>query len=353
MNKIILWNSEFKNSNEYLNEKYLINKFKKYKIIDIYKKNENDENKNFTLLCNKIKNINQLYFLYFNQGYRYSVYCHNKIKFKYINKFPTILITKYTNKFNILNYLLNCKKFLLKTYKLNKIYYNNHKVYYDNKEIFKNNNIIIARPQFGFKGENIIVLDNKNKINQLKSNYNYILTKYITNPLLFNDLKFHIRIYIGFKITNNNIYHSTFDYCKILTAKQKYKNEDFNNKNIHDTHIKSTKNDYYLNLNNHNHINLDKINLQIDLLINKLKEFEKYFSNDITKLLKDNKNIFNFNFAENYFDVFGCDIMFDNKYNLYFIEANLKIGFGFKNKNIREIISQKYFDWIYNLMKMK
>ncbi len=52
----------------------------------------------------------------------------------------------------------------------------------------------------------------------------------------------------------NSLYNSFSDrttfwskapQAKLFTAKEKYKNEDWFNKDIHDTHLKSTDNDYY------------------------------------------------------------------------------------------------------------
>ena len=73
----------------------------------------------------------------------------------------------------------------------------------------------------------------------------FILNKYIINPLLFKEKKFHIRIYLINYINSKNIIKSYLSrYGKIITAKDKYIPADFGNKDIHDSHIKSTDNDY-------------------------------------------------------------------------------------------------------------
>lgn len=64
-----------------------------------------------------------------------------------------------------------------------------------------------------------------------------VISQYIQNPKLIQGRKFHYRVHI-LMTTWNTI--SIFPLSHVVTARDEYKNSDFGNKAIHDTHAKST-----------------------------------------------------------------------------------------------------------------
>ena len=71
-----------------------------------------------------------------------------------------------------------------------------------------------------------------------------IVSDYIENPLLISGRKSHLRLYLLVNYKPFIVEISKFG--KLFLAKNKYKNNDFTNKDIHDTHRESTgKNMYY------------------------------------------------------------------------------------------------------------
>jgi len=112
------------------------------------------------------------------------------------------------------------------------------------------NKIMIVRPVKRYLGGGVdieIVSSNdeyqKVKKRLLQKYTNVIISEYITNPLLFENRKFHIR---GYMLVITHPYnYKLFKFGKIITAKNNYKNTDWHNKDIHDTHIKSTPKNLY------------------------------------------------------------------------------------------------------------
>jgi hypothetical protein len=109
------------------------------------------------------------------------------------------------------------------------------------------NTVYIARPIDSSCGIDIIkVYDQQtlSKTKQLLYNDKYIngisMTEYITNPMLYEGRKMHIRAYMLFSLINKEFKSYLFDTMKLFTAKDKYKNEDWNNEDIHDTHFKNS-----------------------------------------------------------------------------------------------------------------
>jgi hypothetical protein len=116
-----------------------------------------------------------------------------------------------------------------------------------------NNEVFIVRPsemtsKSGFGGRGIIILDSSSKLTTLKelaqTEKNLIISRYITNPLLFHNRKFHLRIYYIISIVKGVFRSYVYPKYKILTAKEPYVNSYYSNPDIHDTHFKTTDADY-------------------------------------------------------------------------------------------------------------
>lgn len=179
--------------------------------------------------------------------------------------------------------------------------------------------IKILKPLNGFSGSGITIIKTKKEIELwLKENQKYkewILQDYLQNPDLKNGLKFHLRVLILVKVDENknvNVYISNYKFY--ITASTKYKNNDWLNKDIHDTHYKSTKKDMIFPEEMPDNWNQDDIN-KANSYMNQI--FIKVFKNQIDFHPEWN--------AKNGFEIFGADVMFSNK-KAYLLEINAKIG---------------------------
>jgi hypothetical protein len=95
--------------------------------------------------------------------------------------------------------------------------------------IWKDGDIIIIREVNSQKQKGVYVIIDKQSFIELRDkllaeNRGAIVSKYITNPLLYKEKKFHLRIYITIFIDKNGNKKIKYmlNYIKIIIAKQKY-----------------------------------------------------------------------------------------------------------------------------------
>lgn len=127
-----------------------------------------------------------------------------------------------------------------------------------------------------------------------------IVSRYITNPMLTEDgRKFHLRPYIMVRSWDKCVISP---FALLVTAKLPYKNEDFENPLIHDSHLSKT----------------DRIVLVDD----------KGMMDAIRKVCRPLMDIIDSQPLEMYeeaqfgYQIFGPDILFDDKGNAYILEVN-------------------------------
>jgi len=186
--------------------------------------------------------------------------------------------------------------------------------------------IRILKPLNGFEGSGITIIKTKKEIElwlkEHEKNDKYkewILQNYIQNPDLKDGLKFHLRVLILVKVYNKQVSVYISNYKLYVTAYAKYKNEDWLNKDIHDTHFKSTKREMIFPEDiPDNWTIIDTTKAISDM--NQI--FIKVFNNQ-----RDFRSDWN---AKNGFEIFGADIMFSNK-KPYLLEINAKISIGGHN----------------------
>lgn len=140
-----------------------------------------------------------------------------------------------------------------------------------------------------------------------------MVSEYISNVMLFNKRKFHIRAYLVIYSDNSTVVGQLWQRGKILTAKLPYKDMDFGNKNIHDTHAGSTPNDFFFP----DHLNEQGINTSA------IFEQMVKISNSITGLLHDNLT---YPEAKSAAAIFGLDFLVTDDYVVKLLECNDKIG---------------------------
>jgi hypothetical protein len=132
--------------------------------------------------------------------------------------------------------------------------------------------------------------------------------------------------------------------CDVLLDNELIENSDYNNPDIHNSHIKFsddillTKNNLTKILNNLNITLADYINIkkQIKLIL-------KTSFNIVYPYIKPYEN------AQNAFEIFGCDFMIDNNKNVYILEINDHTNHKFRTFNNLDVINfQKALaKWVY------
>ena len=190
-------------------------------------------------------------------------------------------------------------------------------------------------------GKNIYIVETTKELNELKKKVNindFIISEYIINPLLFKNKKFHLRVLFMIKYINNEITFSIFKNITILQAKLPFINNDYLNKDIHDTHLKSTDDDYFFYNEFKNNKNYNNIIKQIKTVIKECINMAKLK----IKPYPESKNAF---------QTYMCDFMITADYNIKLLEINTgAIGYKFlniKNHDMETLYSKNYFGWIF------
>ena len=190
-------------------------------------------------------------------------------------------------------------------------------------------------------GKNIYIVKSTDELNKIKKKVNidkYIASKYITNPLLFKNRKFHLRVSFMIIYINNKISFSIFKHLRILQAKLSYINNDYLNKNIHDSHVDSTDDDYLFYNEFKNNKNYNKVITQIKIVIGECVNMAK-------------PHIKQYSESKNGYRIFVADIMITDDYNVILIEINgSDSGYNFlniKNHDIQILFNKDYFSWLF------
>ena len=228
-------------------------------------------------------------------------------------------VENVVDKFKLIDNLQQKFPDFAKKYTLQQFLIKKNKQYPELKKEF-NKNVWILKPINGFSGKGIKIFDNFNDFDKFNKTYNeYVLQSYIRNPLLINGKKFHLRMFLLEKIINNNINTYLLRKGGIILASKKYKYDDFNDKNIHNSHLKSSDKrlifpDDFLRI-----FNLQKT----------LKVFKKIMviCKKISVLLKKTKC---YPESKHCFYLFGLDIMITDDDQVILIECNKKPGIYFK-----------------------
>lgn len=145
--------------------------------------------------------------------------------------------------------------------------------------------------------------------NTLKDRFRmWVLQEYITNPLLYDGYKFHIRWYLFYLPGGKSFKLSRGE---IATAKQPYQQADWTNTNIHDTHFQDKDGDIFPGKLKLPTGILDKIYSQIDEISNLALQIPK------AKCYPE---------SDRCYELFGMDLMITDDYQVKILEINEKIG---------------------------
>jgi hypothetical protein len=203
----------------------------------------------------------------------------------------------------------------------------------------KQKNIWIIKKNLEFGGKGNFIVSTYNQFitikNKLKNDF--IICKYITNPLLFNQLKFHLRVYfINYIDQRNEIRAYMSKYGFILTAKEPYINDNFENQDIHDSHFKSTATDYIYPTDFNKTFGVQNTNI----VNNKIIEILKYLT-EIQKL-------YNYPDSDSGFSIIGCDFMVTDNLEVKLLETNNRTLLAAKTDKYRKFFGNYLFKNIYN-----
>ncbi len=229
------------------------------------------------------------------------------------------------------------KDYFLDTYEYNKKNEKQYKNLFNgpgNVWIIKKNNLMAGLGNF-------IVSDYEEfskLVQKLKSNF--IINKYLTNPLLFKEKKFHLRMYMINFVDENKVTRTWFSrYGVIVTAKEKYINSDYLNPLIHDSHLKTTEFDRYFPNDFENEFGT----VLTKKVFAKMKEIIKYITT-----FQDLKN---YNETECGYAINGCDFMISGEedgYKVKLLEINDQTSLSTKAEKNKVFLANYLFKNIYN-----
>ena len=159
---------------------------------------------------------------------------------------------------------------------------------------------------------NLDYIEYKKLGNTKKTKYNieWVLQEYITNPALFEGKKYHFRSYLLFNNTNKKGYY--FNKSIIATSKTPYKNDEFINKDIHDTHFYRT--DRQINFPDDFDTIFSKMQIQ-----NIHKQIMDVFKH-ILNVFKDNIKCFSEN--KYCYHLYGADLLLTDDLQIKLLEFN-------------------------------
>jgi hypothetical protein len=209
------------------------------------------------------------------------------------------------------------------------------------------NKIYISRPIAEYAGNNITIISNEKELENAKKlmlNSRYSsglsLTEYVSNLVKYKGRKMHLRAYCCITLINNVFNSYLLDVGGIYLAKDKYKNADWYNMDIHDTHLSTSGMSVYFPDDLYNN-NTEPIitSKEWNIIYDNMKENLKYVS------MCAFNNFFKYLNSENAWEVFGVDFFIRDDLSTFIIEINAK-NVGYKEtKNLMK----PYWDWINDI----
>ena len=204
----------------------------------------------------------------------------------------------------------------------------------------RGNEVYIVKPagHGACAGVGVTVVTNDRELEEARNTLskrfkNIIVSEYIKNPLLYEGKKCHIRMYI---LINSNLTWSFWERGVIITANLPYKKGDWTNKDIHDTHFKSTSKDLYFPEDILPTKKYEHVYNQMELILSAVSEIVK-------------QHVKCYDESVNCCEVFGVDFMITDDYTVKLIEINAEAGYTMKDtKNEKfKAFCSAYFDWFY------
>ncbi|POG60280.1 tubulin-tyrosine ligase [Rhizophagus irregularis DAOM 181602=DAOM 197198] len=167
----------------------------------------------------------------------------------------------------------------------------------------------------------------------------WVIQRYISNPLLINNRKFHIRSYI-LAISNLRVY--LYKEMLALFALNSYSPTDINNSLSHltNTCLQVNENSFkesnqvklFWDLSSEEGINVNDLEIIFDQIKLILNDCFESVSNEVIQFMP----------LENAFELFGFDFLVDQHKNVYFLEANSFPDFKQTGDRLSHVISSLF-----------
>lgn len=194
----------------------------------------------------------------------------------------------------------------------------------------------ILKPAKGWKGSGIAIVTSKEEAEDWlhkHSKYDsWLIQDYIMNPALKNGYKFHLRVLVLVKKPHGakrEVYVATHKFY--VKATKKYKESDWEDPDIHDTHFKPMK------------IETFPQTIPDDWTKESTLAADTRIDNIIKDLLKHETDFIPDWNAKNGFEVFGADIIFKG-HTPYLLEFNNKMSLKGRSSYAPGIASTVLFD---------
>jgi len=256
----------------------------------------------------------------------------------------------------------------------------------------------ILRPKYGQGGHDIIYAHNKQDIenaikyykvnkdirNQIYNLDEIIVSKVISDLLLFNGRKFHLRTHLIVAVLEGEISLFISDSSLIITAKEEYNLNIPFTKSVHDTHFKTTNanylfpddislkkisnqisndttkdndedhyedhyKDHYEDHEDHDNNDNKKIKNIVDEIQKGIRDIAKNIGKIVLGHYKGNPKTVLYDNQDNGYQIYGLDILVKSNLEPVLVECNHKPGFGFHNdKNILKMkkLSELIYGWV-------
>lgn len=261
---------------------------------------------------NKDKNVTLLYLDYRNITDRKFWSYHSKIK-NLIGEDKK----DFTDKKN-LHYFVQ-KRFMLYTYP-----YTIGENLDSFKNRFKKDKKYILKPAKGWGGIGINIVENYQELidffnvgvkkidfRGIKERKNWVIQEYLENPMLYENRKFHLRVY--FLILDTELYY--FSRYLIITGTNEYNKKDFKDEKVHIVHYKA-----------------DSIRNRIFPEDFKEKKYIEDIENKVDLLFRNVKKNIKLPMRcypedDNCYEIFAADIMLTKNGELKVLEFNHHVGY--------------------------
>lgn len=203
--------------------------------------------------------------------------------------------------------------------------------------------IWIIKPRNDYGRHGVTIVRNIEEINiwlDKHKKQEWILQKYMIDPMLIDKKKFHIRIYVTIKKENNNLLFYVYKKGIIYTATNNYDINSDDNK----SHLSGAdkKNNIYV---------LERKHVLYKKIWHSVKDLVDKCVVPMTPYIKCP------NLNNVCYKLLALDVLIDNKFNLYLAEINSRlISFKYPPKNFKdelytELLNSIYFNK-YNMMEL-
>jgi len=192
--------------------------------------------------------------------------------------------------------------------------------------------------------------------------YNVIVSEYFDEPYLWDGRKFHLRLYMlvradpafrardSWELWRDNNDDYTRPRGKILTAAKPYERGHYNDKDIHDTHAKSTNRALFFPTHAyaiHPSSSDSKVRLDLRDIYAQLEDICATLAHQL-----ECAKLHPYKESQRAFDIFGLDVLIVHTSTrdpaVILIEVNDRVGYATIEDPITNIFFQDFYAWAYN-----